>query len=364
MYIDIYIRQGIMRLIMKKLFLILPMVFAFCITSCNGGGDSNGGGGVTPNPTPAPLPAPGKVTYALLAITGANKIYSAPLDTNGNLLWSQGVYTAKEISWDNPYYIVVNPENTYAYISDAPLSNSSTTNGAVYRCSLSQTGTLSNCSKIISNIGRPVSMALQGNYLYVSNAVANGVIQSCNLTTNTCTAQSTTAVTGLQPTGVAVSSNTAYVTYGVPNDATTTSSKYALYSFNLNPTTGAMSGGKKASTTSSLSNPTDLTVNNNFVYISNYAYNSVSQYNATLTDTGSPVSTIFKGNFEISMNSTNTYAYIINGAINGDIKGYISKCTVQSTGLLNNSCTPLSDSTILQQPYGIAITGELQGPQQ
>lgn len=342
---------------MKKYMLLLPVLFTLLVNGCVGG-DEESGGGIKPNPKPGPLPEPGKITYALIAITGANQIYSAPIDVNGNLLWTQGRYTATNVSWQNPYYILVDSTNTSVYISDAPLGE----NGSVYKCSLNNNGTLTNCSTIINSIQRPVSMSLQGNYLYVSNGVNNGVIRSCNLSVSpvSCTVQTATQQSNLEPTGVAVNGSKAYVTYGCIGADVCTRAKNALYSFDLNPNTGTITNPYRSDRTSTLSNPTDLVVNQSYLYISNFAYNSVSQLSTNLLDVGPPVSTIFKGNFEISMSHNGKFAYIINGARQGNnnINGYISKCTVQSSGLLDNSCTPLTDP-VLNQPYGIAITGEL-----
>lgn len=344
---------------MKKYMLLLPVLFILLVNGCVGGGDDGeDSGGFTPNPTPAPLPVAGSITYALLAVTGSKQIYSAPIDVNGNLLWTQGKYTATNVAWQNPYYIIVDSTNTNAYIADAPLG----TDGSVYKCALNNNGTLTNCSTIINNIQRPVSMALQGNYLYVSSAVTNGAISACNLASNpvSCTIQSATKQSNLEPVGVAVNGSKAYVTYGCVGADVCTNAKNALFSFDLNPNTGNISNPYRSVLTSTLSNPTDLAVNQNYLYISNFAFNSVSQLSTNLLDNGPAVSTIFKGNFEISMSHNGKFAYIINGARQGknNINGYISKCTVQSSGLLNNSCTPLTDP-VLNQPYGIAITGEL-----
>ncbi len=348
----------------KKYLKLIPLALILLINSCNGGGSTDSNGKPTPNPPPAPLPEPGKITYALIAVTGKNKIMSVPLDINGNPLWDKEVFTGKDnkgnlIPWETPYYILVSDDNKHAYISNAPLN----ADGSVYECTLNQDATLSNCAPILTNLNRPVSMALLGKYLYVTNqnkdkSSSGGAISSCNLTTKDCSEQPVTR-SNLSPAGVAVSDTQMYITYGCLHDEKCNKVNSAMYSYNLNSATGTASGGV-VRPSNQLSNPTDLTLNNNYLYISNFLTNNVAQY-STDFQSGGVISTIFHGNFEISLNTSKTFAYIINGVTqkNG-IKGYISKCTVKSNGLLDNNCTTITAPSLVE-PYGIAITGELQG---
>lgn len=157
---------------MIKYLKLIPLMLAIALISCNGG--AGGGGG---NPPPGPLPTPGNVTYALIANTGGTagkKIYSVPIDVNGNLRWEMAKPTTGGIIWDKPYYILVSNDNTRAYISEAEFSS-----GKVFECGIESTGMLSNCQERTPRIYRPISMSLLGNYLYISSVRFHRVVYSC-----------------------------------------------------------------------------------------------------------------------------------------------------------------------------------------
>lgn len=322
--------------------------------------------------TPAPLPPQGTRAYMYVANADNNTVYAYPVDTNNNPSFIDGQRTASNVTFKLPYYILLNSSNTVAYISDAPLNSA----GKVYACDIAQksspsSGQLINCTDMqIANLNRPLSLALSNdnNNLYIANSTVNGGITACKLnpdgkTVNgSCQFNSNSSYPTLSPYGVAVNGSTAYVTYVCLNQPTCNPNNIGLGTFSIDANNNFTVSGT-ATSTSSLTRPSDLVYNSGNLYISNTTTNHISQFQATTTPApiiGSSVSTYYQGNYEITVNSAGNTAYVANGGYGGggstSTKGYISKCSISGSVIQNQQCASLSYGNTLTDPLGVAIT--------
>jgi 6-phosphogluconolactonase (cycloisomerase 2 family) len=337
----------------KKILLLVAPILS--LIACTGGGGedgSDGGSGVLPvDPT--------QQTYAYVTNTETGAVWIYPIFTNGNIDFPAGKPTGN-ISFNQAHYVVVDATNTFAYVLD--LGPAGQKNGTAYQCSINQSnGQLGGCTAITSGLADPYSMSLFGDNLYITRNTSNGYVIQCKITSKTCAPANNTVQSGFQPWGIATNAQGAFVTYTADGGNT-----FALYKYGIDINGNITGNGTKFQSTSTVSGPTQLAVNGDNLFISSTGSNSVSQFGISSLDvSGSPVSTIFLENYEISTNNNgnnSTFAYIANihkSQIQGKIyNGYISRCPI-SGGLLSGGCISLQSAGV-NQPYGIAITGVLK----
>lgn len=365
-----------------KLKAILPVLIGSMLTiSCGGGGDgASGGNDYNPD---TPLPSNSR-TFVYISNNLESQIWVYPVDTAGNPSFVNGKITATDINLTNPYYILINDDYTIAYIADAPAKSI----GKVYACGInSTTGALESCrslniSAYYPTFERPLSLAIYKSngtsYLYATNSVkdinSSGNITKCalsadGLSVTSCNQTgSVTSIGGvyknLSPYGVTISGNRGFATFICLNSSCTStgSNNYGLIAYDID-SNGNLVSPQKSSTSSQLTTPSDVVANNGILYVSNTASNSIAQYsNSSLEPIGSPVSTIFVGNYQLTINQNLNVTYIANssGTVPGVAEsnmGYISKCNIDSSNsqLVPGRCASLYYQN-LQQPYAVAVT--------
>lgn len=355
-----------------KIKKFMPLLAAVTlVAACTGGG---GDGSSAEEYTPAPIPPEGQRAYMYVANSNGDRaVYAYQIDRNNNPNFIKPTRTATDLNGQylklsTPYYILVNSNSTIAYLSDAPLHVSAIPVGNVYACDISSNGLLVNCedmqiSSKSNQFDRPLSLSLSGNNLYIANSsnLFPG-ITACTLSNNgksvtNCTFN-TSAPKGFEnfiPYGITTNNDNAYVTYicGSKCEKLKGLGKFTINGNNLsNPT--------PSNSTSGLYIPSDLVYNSGNLYISNTTASFIAQYNAaTLSQIpNTSVNTKYSANYEITINSDQSLAYVANGGSTSE-PGYISKCTISNGLITSQTCAHLSDSgygNILNEPQAVSVT--------
>lgn len=318
---------------MKSKLLALLSVSTIALIACNGGGGDTGGGAAD-NHTDGDLPpTPAQYTYAYVTSIDGYVDYHPIFSNTGNIDWNSGGHTGgvgggvkKFVS---PQYIVVNDDSSIAYILDTDNGKNAPT---IYACNINRSTTslrgslaCNPLSNITNYLDEPKALALYNGYIYISNNVPDGVIVKCNIDGSNCSLQPTTKIAkgSYRPWGIAVNNQGAFVSY-----TATSSNSFLVYGYTIN-SDGSIGSGKQSNSSSTISGPTQIAINgSNNLLISSTGTSAVSQYTIPALDVGAaPVSTIFKSNYEISLNKIAggaTFAYIANTLPNVTLSGQIT----------------------------------------
>jgi hypothetical protein len=263
----------------------------------------------------------------------------------------------------------MNPISATANLGLAPFPNyvfivdSGDAAGGITQCIAdSNSGEISNCSLAISSgFANPRQIALYNNFAYVTNTT--GTVSKCPLSYSgigTCTSASS-GLTNVN--GIVFNDNYVYVTSHMDTANT-------IQRCLVSNSDGSLSNCSIVQTYNALDGLSGMTINNSYLYITSKINDS---YGIQICTIGSPNGELsncsqyspkdgddyklFNNPTSITIN--NGFAYVTNSSRGGDdYPSYVIQCTVNPNGSLSN-CAGLNTDEGFYLPSGISIANNI-----